>query len=166
MLKSCKYCGHIHEERHMCSQKKEAEERRQKKNKETKALQFRRSQAWTHKSIEVRKRDSYMCVCCKAQEAGTVFRYNTRDLSVHHITPVEEDYGLRLDGSNLITVCPAHHKMCETGEIPRDRQRSLALGFMVEEGEGKGGHRPYCGTGFHGEECQGAADTPLGILGL
>ncbi len=125
MLRSCKYCGHIHEERHVCRQRKEAEERRQKK-KETKALQFRRSKAWTQKSIGIRKRDLYMCVCCRNQVAGTVLQYNTKDLSVHHITPVEECYAARLDDSNLITVCPLHHKMCETGEISRDRQRALA----------------------------------------
>lgn len=56
---------------------------------------------------------------------GTVIQYNTIDLSVHHITPIEESYEERLTDSNLITVCPVHHKMCETGEIPRGQQRKF-----------------------------------------
>lgn len=127
MLKSCKYCGRIHEEKDVCDPKKKAQEKRWQNRKVTNALMFRRSQAWTQKSIHIRERDKYMCVCCKAQLVGTIVQYNTRDLSVHHIVPIEEDYHKRLDDSNLITVCGVHHEMCEAGEITREQQRTLAL---------------------------------------
>ena len=76
-----------------------------------------------------------MCLCCKAGLKGTVDRYNTKDLSVHHIIPVEEDYSKRMDGNNLITVCSMHHEMCEAGIIDRETQHTLALESMHEAGE-------------------------------
>lgn len=127
MLKSCKYCGRVHEEKDVCDQKKIAEEKRQAKRKQTDALRFRKTPAWTDKSIQIRKRDQYMCLCCRAQLAGTVRKYNTTDLSVHHITPINEDYGMRLDDDNLITVCGVHHEMCEAEEITREQQRELVM---------------------------------------
>lgn len=125
MLKSCKYCGRIHEVKEVCEQKRKAEERRWANRKQTNATIFRKSNAWTNKSIHIRNRDNYMCLCCMAQMVGTVNRYNTRNLSVHHIVPIEEDYGKRLDDDNLITVCDVHHEMCEAGEITREQQREL-----------------------------------------
>lgn len=110
----------------MCEPKKIAEAKRWANRKQTNALMFRKTNAWTNKSIDIRKRDNYMCLCCVAQMVGTVTRYNTRNLSVHHITPIEEDYGKRLDDDNLITVCDVHHEMCEADEITREQQRELA----------------------------------------
>ena len=55
--------------------------------------------------------------------------------SVHHITPIQEDYEQRLDGANLITVCQTHHEMCEAGIIDRDTQRMLVKESMREAGE-------------------------------
>ena len=134
MLKSCKYCGRIHDEKIVCEQKQKANNQRWQNRKQTRALQFRRSNAWTDKSVLIRKRDKYMCLCCKAQLIGTVVQYNTHDVSVHHITPIEEDYDMRLDEDNLITVCPVHHEMCERGDITRDEQRRLVLLSIQEEG--------------------------------
>jgi 5-methylcytosine-specific restriction endonuclease McrA len=134
MLKSCKYCGRIHDDKVVCEQKKDANNRRWQNRKQTRALQFRRSNAWTEKSQQIRKRDRYMCLCCKAQMIGTVVQYNTRDISVHHIIPIEEEYDRRLDDDNLITVCPTHHEMCERGDITRDEQRRLALDSAGEGG--------------------------------
>lgn len=134
MLKSCKYCGRIHDDKVVCEQKKDTNNRRWQNRKQTRALQFRRSNAWTEKSQQIRKRDRYMCLCCKAQLIGTVVQYNTRDISVHHIIPIEEEYDRRLDDDNLITVCPTHHEMCERGDITRDEQRRLALDSAGEGG--------------------------------
>lgn len=136
MLKSCKYCGRIHDEKHVCEQRRQAEEKRWRNRKKTNALNFRRSKAWTDKSISIRKRDAYMCVCCKAMLEKTVRQYNTTDLSVHHIIPIEEDYSKRLDEDNLITVCDVHHEMCEAGIIKRDVQRRLARAAVAgDDGE-------------------------------
>lgn len=66
---------------------------------------------------------------------NTLKKFNTEDLSVHHIVPIEEDYSQRLDGSNLITVCGIHHEMCETGIISRDVQKHLVEESMRAAGE-------------------------------
>lgn len=135
MLKSCKYCMRIHDSKIMCAQKKEVEEERWKNRENTRAFSFRKSHAWTQKSLSVRTRDKYQCLCCKALLEGTVRQYNSDSLSVHHITPIEEDYGLRLDEFNLITVCDVHHELCEAGKISRETQRQLVLESMELDGE-------------------------------
>lgn len=135
MLKSCRYCGRIHDSKFICTPKKHAEEKRQSTRKKTGAFSFRKTNAWTNKSLRVRNRDKFMCLCCKAGLPGTVRRYNTEDLSVHHIVPIEEDDSKRLDGANLITVCGVHHEMCEAGMISRDTQRELVAVSMREAGE-------------------------------
>lgn len=132
MLKSCKYCGRIHDSKVICAQKKQAQEKRWQNRKDTDAARFRRTGAWTNKSIQIRERDRYMCLCCKALMPGTIMQYNTKDLSVHHITPVEEDFDMRLEEMNLITVCEVHHEMCEKGKIKREQQRDLARESLVE----------------------------------
>ena len=125
MLSSCSYCGRIHDKNKDCEKKKKAIQERYKNRKETKAFIFHHSNKWTEKSIQIRKRDNYMCLCCKAMMKGTEKQYNTNDLSVHHIAPIEEDYEQRLEEENLITVCTVHHKMCEDGKISREKQRKL-----------------------------------------
>lgn len=127
MLKSCKYCGRIHEEKNKCAQRIKAEAIRQEKRKQTDAVFFRKTYLWTNKSKAVRKRDAYMCLCCLAELKGTVKKYNTENISVHHITPIVEDFSKRLDEFNLISVCDIHHEMCEAGEISRETQRALVL---------------------------------------
>ena len=135
MLKSCKYCGRIHDTKYVCEQKDIAEKKRMSNRKATNALRFRRTTAWTNKSIDIRTRDKYMCLCCKAQLPGTVKQYNTSNLSVHHIVPIEEDYDLRQEDSNLITVCDVHHEMCEAEQISRDTQRYLVDESMRDNGD-------------------------------
>lgn len=135
MLKSCQYCGRIHDSKFICTPKRQVEEKRQSTRKKTSAFSFRKTRVWTNKSLQVRDRDKYMCLCCKAGLDGTVRRYNTKDLSVHHIVPIEEDDSKRLDGSNLITVCGVHHEMCEAGIISRAIQRELVAASMHEAGE-------------------------------
>ena len=132
MLKSCKYCGRIHDTKYVCEQKDIAEKKRMSNRKATNALRFRRTTVWTNKSIDIRTRDKYMCLCCKAQLPGTVKQYNTSNLSVHHIVPIEEDYNLRLEDGNLMTVCDVHHEMCEAEQISRDTQRYLVDESMRE----------------------------------
>ena len=129
MLKSCKYCGRIHDGKYVCNKKEEAEQRRWANRKNTKAVVFRRSYTWTEKSIAIRKRDNYMCVCCLANMQGTINQHNTQGLSVHHITPINEDYNKRLDSDNLITVCEKHHELCEGGIISREEQRALIVDY-------------------------------------
>lgn len=125
MLKSCRYCGRIHDSKYECSQKKKAKEHRWNQRKDSQALKFRKTSRWTNKSLRIRQRDKDMCLCCKALLPGTKRQFNTENLSVHHIEPIEENYDLRLDDDNLITVCDVHHEMCEAGIITREEQKRL-----------------------------------------
>ena len=131
MLKSCRYCGRIHDERAQCSKRDEAIARRNefldhtRKDRGGKEDRFRHTGDWKKMRDHVLHRDRRLCLCCLAGLKGTQIRYETRDLSVHHITPLKEDYSKRLDESNLITVCTYHHELCEKGGIDRDRQREL-----------------------------------------
>lgn len=79
-----------------------------------------------------------MCLCCKAELPATRIKYNTENLSVHHIVPLEEDYSMRLSRENLMTVCGTHHEMCEAGVIDRDTQRALVEESMRAAGEDGG----------------------------
>jgi len=129
MLRSCSYCGRVHDPKCICPQK--AERMRAKNYRHgTAADKFRRSLAWTNMSRRVRDRDFYMCLCCADgiyRDDGRLSTIETNNISVHHITPIEEDYSLRLDETNLISVCARHHEMCEKQLISRDKQRELVL---------------------------------------
>ncbi len=114
MLKSCQYCGRIHDSKYDCGK------RPVRKKKFTKADYFRRSQKWTDKSVQIRERDKYLCQICIRKLYGTVNQFNYSGLSVHHIVPLNEDYERRMDDSNLITLCEIHHTMAEDGRIPRN----------------------------------------------
>lgn len=114
MLKTCKWCGIVSED-HICPYRKP---RRTKEN--TKANTFRKTNKWTQKSKEIRERDKYLCRVCINDLYNTVNQFNYKKLEVHHIVPIEEDYNKRLDNNNLITLCSYHHKMADSGEIPRE----------------------------------------------
>lgn len=115
MLKSCKYCGRIHDKKYVCDQKPI-----RRKAEATKISRFRSTKAWTDKSIEIRERDNYMCQICARNLYYTRRRFEYEGISVHHAIPVSEDWLRRLDNDNLITVCAAHHEMAENGYIPRE----------------------------------------------
>ena len=114
MLKTCSKCG-IVDISHICPYKTY-----KKKNRNNKIDKFRKTKAWTNKSIEIRQRDKYLCVVCINNLYYTINQYNFNKLSVHHITPLEEDFNKRLDNDNLITLCGYHHKLAEDGNIPRE----------------------------------------------
>lgn len=127
---SCPYCGKIHDRKFICDKKAQAEKERAEKNsiykKYSATTKWRRQNKWDKKAIQIKKRDKYLCQCCKnniCMEEGR--QYNSDNLSVHHIVPLVEDYGLGLDDSNLITLCDRHHEMAEAGDISRDVLRSL-----------------------------------------
>ena len=119
MYKTCSRCG-IVPENHICPYRTY-----RKKERDTQANRFRSSKAWTNKSIEVKKRDLYLCAVCMTGKYHTINTFNYDKLSVHHIIPLAEDYNKRLDERNLITLCSYHHKMAEDGEIPRDELLEL-----------------------------------------
>lgn len=122
MRKSCKYCGGIHDDSFKCPMKPKTKY----KNKSSKsAFVFRSSGQWKRKREEIKERDKYLCRCCLAKNILT-YAYT----EVHHITPVDDDYDLRLDNDNLITLCDMHHKQAELGEISREELRSLIPPYL------------------------------------
>lgn len=127
MLKSCKYCGRVHDSRYDCGKKPV-----RKKIKYTKADYFRRSQVWRDKATEIKRRDNYLCQICIRRLYNTIQQYNYEKLSVHHAIPINTDWGKRLDDDNLITSCGTHHKMMEDGEIPYEVVKGI-----IDEQEAK-----------------------------
>lgn len=120
MLRSCKYCGRIHDSKYDCG-------RRPKKYKKISYIdRFRNSRAWKDKRREIRERDREVCQACFHGLCGSDARCNNEELSVHHITPLNIDFGRRLDNLELITLCAAHHEMAEAGKIPAVQLREIA----------------------------------------
>lgn len=129
MLKSCKFCGKVHDSKYNCGKKPV-----RKKIKYTQADRFRSTRDWTEKSIEIKRRDNYLCQICIRNLYNTFRQYNYNMLSVHHAIPINADWDRRLDNDNLITVCSMHHKMCEDGEVPYEVVKQI-----IDEQETKWG---------------------------
>lgn len=114
MLKSCQYCGRIHDSKYDCGK------RPQRRKNITYIDRFRSSRRWRDKREQIRCRDKNLCQICIRNLYGTDIQYNYHNLSVHHAIPIETDYDKRLDDDNLLTVCDVHHVMAEAGQIPYD----------------------------------------------
>ena len=112
MYKTCSRCGKIHDFNKKCY-----------KDKQTRGLsdadKFRKTYKWHKKSEDIRCRDKHLCRCCIANIYDTHTQFNFNKLEVHHIVPIEEDFSLRLDDDNLITLCSYHHKLADNNVIPR-----------------------------------------------
>lgn len=119
MLKSCQYCGKIHNSKYICSSKP------QKRRQVTEVDRFRWTILWQKKREEIKQRDLYLCQICIRELYNTIVKYNTEELEVHHNIPIHEDFNKRLENDNLLTVCDLHHKMCESGEIPREEVQQI-----------------------------------------
>lgn len=118
MLKACGRCGRIHDSKFKCTPP-------QKYKCDKKVEDFRNSQAWKNKAKEIKNRDKYMCIACLNGLEGTIVKYNSQNLSVHHIIPISNDFDMRFDNDNLITLCRYHHEQAEKGLIKPDRLRDL-----------------------------------------
>lgn len=113
MLKSCQYCGRIHERSYVCPKKPV----RSKYNK-TEKDRFRSTNAWAKKRTEIKQRDHFLCQICKRKLYNTYQQYNYENIEVHHIQKLESNYDLRLENTNLISLCSYHHRMADMGDIP------------------------------------------------
>ena len=118
MLKSCKYCGRIHSKKEICS-------RKPVRTRESREDKFRNTTAWHNKREEIKKRDKYLCQACLNNLRGTTKRLTTDGLSVHHIQPLKTNYDLRLEDSNLITLCAFHHELAENGRISASELKDI-----------------------------------------
>ena len=125
ILYSCPYCGRIHDRSYDCGQKPTAR-RHGRHDESRRETRFHHSAGWARMSQTIRDRDRHLCRACLAGLDGTERRLTYEGLSVHHITPLTEDWERRLDETNLITLCPLHHRMAENGEIPRAELFDLA----------------------------------------
>lgn len=129
MLKSCAYCGRIHDSRDPCEEKKKAGSRYPK---DTMATKTRSSSRWQKTREYIRQRDHGVCQLCLRNYAGTLRPYETGELSVHHIVPLEETVAWdnntekAFDHENLITLCRIHHEMAEQGLISREALENIA----------------------------------------
>lgn len=126
MLKSCSYCGRIHKQGDICQKKpkKQYKNKRKCNDFELKYNQFLSSFAWQKAREEVKERDLYLCVMCVAEgRLDGKRQYDPQILEVHHIIPVKEDWDLRLQKNNLITLCKKHHTDAEMGKIRREELR-------------------------------------------
>ena len=117
MLKTCSVCGKIHDFNKVC--------RRKTTKKYTEANKFRKTYKWTEKSKYIKQRDNYLCQVCLLDKYNTNYKYTYKELEVHHIIPLEEDYNKRLDSDNLITLCRYHHELAEKGEISREELQKI-----------------------------------------
>lgn len=112
MLRGCPYCHKIHDSKFSCGMKQK------EYKKYSEADKFRKSTAWIKKREQIRERDLNICQACIRELRGTLIKYNSKDLSVHHAIAIEDDYGRRLDDDNLLTLCAMHHSMAEKKIIP------------------------------------------------
>ena len=117
MLKTCSICGRIHDFNQVCT--------RPCKKKTTRQNAFRDTYQWKQKRNQIKSRDKYLCQVCLTDKYKTNYRYTYDELEVHHIVPIEEDYNLRLNSNNLITLCRMHHEMAEAGEISKEELKAM-----------------------------------------
>ena len=120
MTVSCRYCGRVHPAGVTCPRKPKG---CRSKGEPTQADRFRWHKAWKTTRDAIIDRDFHMCRICFEGTRGT---FPPGPLQVHHIVPLAEDYSLRMEESNLITLCPRHHRDAEDGTISREELRALA----------------------------------------
>ena len=115
LYRACSRCGKIHEHGYTCYANS-----KNYYQGDPEIRKFRNSTDWKAKAEEIKVRDKYLCQVCLSENV-----FNYKDLSVHHITPLAEDWSRKLDNKNLITLCDKHHKECECGKISRQKQYKL-----------------------------------------
>lgn len=115
MLKSCKYCGGIHDRKFQCPSKP-----KRTNYKVTYIDKFRWTKAWQRKRKQINDRDKHLCQVCLRELYNTQSKYNFHNIEVHHIDSIADAWDRRLDDENCICLCKQHHEMAESGEIPKE----------------------------------------------
>ena len=137
MLRSCIYCGRIHDTKYDCGKKpKQTQGSYEAKN--TEEAVFRRTKAWKKESLQIRDRDHFLCqLCIRSLYMPTDSRtLNWEDISVHHIVPLKEAPDRGLDPENLISLCRYHHEMAEKNMISRKKLWEIAAEQEFLQGKG------------------------------
>lgn len=112
MLKSCQYCGRIHDEKFICEQKKNNINRKRER-KYTHSERYKTyigNRYWTKLSRFIKERDLYICQICGKPSN-----------EVHHIIKIEEDEEKAYEETNLISLCHRCHLMAEKGLITKEK---------------------------------------------
>lgn len=139
MLKSCKYCGKIHDSKTIC----EAKKRDHALGASAEIAKFRSSYAWQKKRERIKERDRYLCQACLARGVITYL-----GIEVHHIKPLRSNFEERLDDDNLISLCDACHKEADRGKINAKwlkeiaGERNAGIPPRLGEVQGKKGSTP------------------------
>lgn len=120
-LKTCTYCRKIHGTEISCKAKRGYyREKNSRYQKDKDYTSFIKSKQWFNKSQEIKLLDNHCCLVCKSLNLiSPVY------LEVHHIIKVRNDASLKLDNSNLITLCIAHHKMADSNKISTNELHRL-----------------------------------------
>lgn len=112
-LKTCTYCRKIHGTEINCTAKKGYyREKNSRYEKDKDYIKFIKSKEWNNKSQEIKLLDNHCCLVCKS-----LGLHSPVYLEVHHIIKFRNDSSLRLDNSNLITLCIHHHKQADNNKI-------------------------------------------------
>ena len=115
MLRSCQWCGKVHDSRIDCGH-------RPKKIFQRSADEMGRyTSAWIRKSHDIKERSKWLCAICLDEG---VLTYD--GLETHHIIKIVDRPDLLLEDSNLICLCSRHHREADRGEIEPERLRRLA----------------------------------------
>ena len=131
MKKFCKHCGGSHALGASCPTTVKNGGRSYNiidgwRNEENEIQNFRNSNAWKKKTIQIKNRDLYLCQVCKKQLHKTFLAfYGRKRIEVHHIVKLKNDFSKRLDDDNLICLCVYHHRLADKGEISPEFLKSL-----------------------------------------
>lgn len=125
MLKTCAVCGKIHDINKECRPKVRRKQSYYERYKEDDRSNFRGSWQWKNKREEIKQRDHYLCQVCRVNKHRTLKVFNSEGLEVHHIEPLKDKPELKLENSNLITLCTYHHKMADKGIIKKEELKKI-----------------------------------------
>ena len=123
MLKSCSFCGRIHNSNEVCKYKPKKNNRRET----TEEDRLRGLNIWKKKRKYINERDNYICQLCIRNLYNTTKKINNDIIQVHHITPIKEDKSLWLDDDNLLCLCFYHHREAELNNIDRYELEKIAI---------------------------------------
>ena len=137
LVRRCSVCGAVVRQGDRCGCQKLRHKRYDREHRDKERADFYSSGVWKRVADAARARANY------ADEYA--LRYDRKLLSgkiVHHVVPVEDDPGRRLDLGNLVCVSPKTHDMIhrayEAGE--REKREMMEQLFAIR-GEGSGRSR-------------------------
>jgi 5-methylcytosine-specific restriction enzyme A len=89
-------------------------------------MNFYHTQKWRKKRIVILKKYDYRCYCCSR------FGFTSLATTVHHITPISDDFSKALKNDNLVALCAKCHEKCHN----RDTDTLTEFGLKLIKKEG------------------------------